>query len=159
MIVDKSLLFSDFPLTASDAVCALMTLEDGRYLLQKRDLIPNIWYPGHWGLFGGAVESGEKRESALIRELEEEIGYVPDGITRFTNFDFDFGFMGQGVLFRTYYEVKIPSSSLQNLVLSEGAEMQALTPAEIFDGRPIVPYDSFALWLHMNRKRLSGHTK
>ncbi len=48
------------PLRASDAVAAIITVEDGRYLMQRRDDIPGIFYPGHWGCFGGAVAAGEK---------------------------------------------------------------------------------------------------
>ena len=42
-------------LTPSDAAVALIVLDDGRYLLQLRDQKPKIFYPGHWGLFGGAT--------------------------------------------------------------------------------------------------------
>ena len=33
-----------------------------------------IFYPGHWGLFGGAMEPGEAADAALRRELQEELG-------------------------------------------------------------------------------------
>ena len=44
------------PLAPKDAVAALIVLDDGRYLMQQRDDIPGIFYPGYWGLFGGAIE-------------------------------------------------------------------------------------------------------
>src|SRR5262252_4231561 len=47
------------PLRGEDAVAAIITVEDGRYLMQLRDDIPRIFYPGHWGCFGGAVSAGE----------------------------------------------------------------------------------------------------
>ena len=53
-------------------VAALLVLDDGRYVMQLRDAIPRIFYPGHWGCFGGAVEAGEEPEQALRRELAEE---------------------------------------------------------------------------------------
>lgn len=52
-----------------------MLLENnGRYLLQLRDDVPNINYPGKWGLFGGGSEGDETPKQAAVRELKEEIG-------------------------------------------------------------------------------------
>jgi hypothetical protein len=42
-------------LRPSDAVAALLVHEDGRYIMQLRDQKEGIFYPGHWGCFGGAV--------------------------------------------------------------------------------------------------------
>ena len=36
-----------------DAVAALLVHEDGSYIMQLRDSKPEIFYPGHWGCFGG----------------------------------------------------------------------------------------------------------
>ena len=49
---------------------------DGRWLLQLRDDIEGILYPGQWALFGGHLDSGETPEVALRRELEEEINWA-----------------------------------------------------------------------------------
>jgi 8-oxo-dGTP pyrophosphatase MutT (NUDIX family) len=51
-------------------VCAANT---GRFLLQLRG--PDGDAAGMWGQFGGGIESGETREAAVQRELEEETGY------------------------------------------------------------------------------------
>ena len=52
---DRSAIFVDARsrLSVGDASAAIIILEDGRYLLQLRDDIELIWYPGHWGCFGG----------------------------------------------------------------------------------------------------------
>jgi 8-oxo-dGTP pyrophosphatase MutT (NUDIX family) len=141
-------------LGASDATAALLVLSDGRYLLQLRDQKPNIWYPGHWGCFGGAVDEGENSLEALRRELREEIGLESEVGALFTSFTFDFGFAGKEVYSRTYYEVTLPVGHLHTLVLSEGAGMKAFAPEDVLALPRVVPYDAFALWLHMIRGRL-----
>jgi len=152
-VVKESLDAPFHRLSASNAVAALVVTEDGRYLLQLRDQKPNIWYPGHWGLFGGAVDAGETPEEALCRELTEEIDYTPTTFTRFTSFTFDFGFMGQGAYYRTFYEVAIPSVRLPELVLGEGREIRAFAAEEVLALTQVVPYDAFALYLHIHRVR------
>ncbi len=56
-----------------DAVAAILVLDDGRYVMQLRDAISRIFYPDHWGCFGGAVNAGEAPLDALYRELNEEL--------------------------------------------------------------------------------------
>ena len=52
--------------------CALLTGVSGELLLQRRDDIPGIVFPGRIGLFGGHVESGETFLEAVRREIREE---------------------------------------------------------------------------------------
>src|SRR5262244_3716729 len=53
--IPANFLTDSHPLRGEDAVAAIITVEDGRYLMQLRDDKPRIFYPGHWGCFGGAV--------------------------------------------------------------------------------------------------------
>jgi 8-oxo-dGTP diphosphatase len=55
-------------------VCAVLRRADGRILLARR--APGQHLAGHWELPGGKVERGESLESALRRELLEELGLV-----------------------------------------------------------------------------------
>jgi 2-amino-4-hydroxy-6-hydroxymethyldihydropteridine diphosphokinase len=59
--------------------CGLL-IENGRgeVLLQLRDDKQSIPYPNCWGTFGGQIEEGELPEAAIMREIEEELGYRPD---------------------------------------------------------------------------------
>jgi 8-oxo-dGTP pyrophosphatase MutT (NUDIX family) len=57
--------------------------QQNKFLLQLRDDIPGIIYPGHWGLFGGHIEPGETPDVAVKRELLEEIGYSPPILSKF----------------------------------------------------------------------------
>lgn len=141
-------------LAGSDAVAAILVHEDGRYFLQHRDPKPEIWFPDHWGCFGGAVEPGEDAIGALKRELMEEISWAPAEATYFTNFDFDLGFAGASVCYRAYYVVSLPITVVPQLVLREGAAMGSFTGEELFALPRIVPYDAFALWLHVARDRI-----
>ncbi|AII49262.1 NUDIX hydrolase [Synechococcus sp. KORDI-52] len=59
------------------AVALAMLQREGRWLLQLRDDIDSIIYPGHWGLFGGHLEPGETASEAVHRELQEEIDWSP----------------------------------------------------------------------------------
>jgi 8-oxo-dGTP diphosphatase len=47
----------------------------GRLLLQLRDDIPEILFPGMIGLFGGHREGAETFLQCAVRELEEELSY------------------------------------------------------------------------------------
>src|ERR1700728_4422471 len=62
------------PLKPANAAVALIVDERGRYLMQLRDAKRTIFFPEHWGCFGGALEPGETDEQCLAREIEEELG-------------------------------------------------------------------------------------
>ena len=142
------------PLRGEDAVAAIITVEDGRYLMQLRDDIPGIFYPGHWGCFGGAVASGEDGLLALRRELAEELEMQELVADEFLRLDFDLRKLCQKHCYRIYYEVRTTESNVAQFVLHEGAEMRLFAPNELFDLH-VTPYDSFALWLHFARTRFS----
>ena len=147
-------LLNEGRLRPADAAAALILVgEENRYLVQLRDQKPGIFFPGHWGLFGGATDPGESPEKSLRRELAEELKLAVSDLRYFTEFVFDFAFCGLGHFKRHFYEVSIPESSLSGLVLGEGTEMRALTARELFDGRRLVPFDAFALWLHAARDK------
>lgn len=145
-------LTDDHPLRGEDAVAAIITVEDGRYLLQLRDDIPRIFYPGHWGCFGGAVGLGEHGLHALERELAEELEMERRPASEFVKLDFDLTKLSQQKCYRTYYEIKMTEAEVSRLVLHEGAEMRLFAPSDLF-GLRLTPYDAFALWLHFARAR------
>jgi 8-oxo-dGTP pyrophosphatase MutT (NUDIX family) len=145
-------------LRPAHAVAALLQLSDGRYLMQLRDSNPNIFYPDHWGCFGGAVDPGEAPAVALVRELREElmVTLTPADVARFTEFTFDFGFAGDGIRLRTYYSVTLPQAGLDGLVLGEGADLGAFEAERLLAMPRVVPYDAFALWMHYARGRIAS---
>lgn len=54
-------------------------LVNGLYVLQLRDDIPGIAYPGSWSLFGGALDPQEEPEAGVRREIMEELDIAPAG--------------------------------------------------------------------------------
>jgi 8-oxo-dGTP pyrophosphatase MutT (NUDIX family) len=141
-------------LQPEDAVAALIQLTDGRYVLQLRDAKPHIFYPDHWGCFGGAIDSGETPEAALVRELGEELGLRlgENSFTRFTCFTHDFTFAGLRAIERLYFHMSL--SDLAGLRLQEGADIAAFPAQHALEKLRMVPYDAFALWMHHNRERI-----
>ncbi|HEY9909427.1 MAG TPA: NUDIX hydrolase [Thermosynechococcaceae cyanobacterium] len=97
-----------------------------KFLMQLRDDVPGILYPGHWALFGGHIEPGEHPDAAVRRELLEEISYSPPVLTKFCCEE------GEIATRHVYYgrlEVELVA-----LVLGEGWDMALVTPEEIRRG-------------------------
>jgi 8-oxo-dGTP pyrophosphatase MutT (NUDIX family) len=147
------------PLTLTNAVAALLVLGDGRYVMQLRDFKPHIFYPGHWGLFGGAIEAGESENDALRRELHEELGLMAGILTRFVRLDFDLSAIGAGKVYRAVYVVPVTDEQFAAFDLREGLACEPLTAREILTERMVVPYDSFAVWMHHARLRLGPRAR
>ncbi|WP_327352763.1 methyltransferase, FxLD system [Streptomyces sp. NBC_01304] len=75
----------DWPVIPGTA--ALLTDDDGRYLLHLRSANKPIWRAGHWALLGGNTERGETCDEGIVRELDEEIGLAIPDLTGFVTLD------------------------------------------------------------------------
>ena len=131
----------------SDAVAAVLLTADDRFVLQLRDDVPQIWYPGCWGCFGGAVDAGESVECALQRELQEELELVFESAEHISTLEFDLRPQGLKKYFRAYYLIRLRCDQWANAVLHEGQAMKAFTFAEL-NQVTLSPYDAFALHLY-----------
>lgn len=107
-------------------VAIAILYHQGQFLLQLRDNIPGIVYPGYWGFFGGHIEPGETPTIALERELLEEISYVPPRLSEFNSYS------SSGIVRHVYHGPL--TVSIQNLVLREGWDLGLWTPEEIQQG-------------------------
>lgn len=141
------------PLRCNDAVAAVIVLEDGRYLLQHRDDIPGIWYPDHWGCFGGGVDRGEEERAAMRRELREELGLEIELSGSILRMDYEI--VGQGTFYRNYFEVHLSAEQAAGIELGEGQRYGAFTGAQVLEELRMTPYDAFALYLHMRQPHIS----
>jgi 8-oxo-dGTP pyrophosphatase MutT (NUDIX family) len=138
-------------LTPADASVALIIV-DGCYLMQYRDQAAGIFYPGHWGVFGGAREAGESAIDALRRELYEELHLEIDAARYFTELAIDFSPNGHGWVRRSYFEVALQRAQLDGLVLGEGTAMRLFEARALLLGERVVPYDAFAIWMHATQR-------
>ncbi|OKH27384.1 NUDIX hydrolase [Chroogloeocystis siderophila] len=108
------------------SVAIAILYRQNQFLMQLRDDIPGILYPGHWGLFGGHIESGEFPDVAVVRELQEEISYTPPIISKF-------GCYSDTRVVRHVYHAPL-TVELDQLVLYEGWDLGLLTPEHILQG-------------------------
>lgn len=112
------------PETHPDLAVAIAILYDRQhYLMQLRDDVPGIAYPGHWGFFGGHLDPGETAEDAIERELWEEIGY------RATNLHFFGLYPDPGVVRHVFYgPLRV---SMATLDLKEGWDLAFFSRSDI----------------------------
>ncbi|MBW4604524.1 MAG: NUDIX hydrolase [Calothrix sp. FI2-JRJ7] len=100
---------------------------DNKFLMQLRDNIPTIRFPGYWALFGGHIEPGETPEVAVQREILEEIGYkLP------STFSF-FGCYRDENVVRHVFSATL-DVEFEQLALNEGWDMAMLLPSDICKG-------------------------
>ena len=142
-------------LQIGNAAAAIILLTDGRYLLQLRDNIESIWYPNHWGCFGGGVEPGEDPARALRRELREELSFDFTDARFFTVLEFDLAGLGLGRYYRKYYLVRMTLAEMEGLRLTEGVRLAAFDGDTMLGTLDLSPYDAFALFLHARGFRIA----
>jgi 8-oxo-dGTP diphosphatase len=112
-------------------VAGVILHRDGRVLLQHRDDIPTIIWPGAWAIFGGHVEAGESPEQAARREMQEELGLHLEG-------PLELVFHGEDDVRERYiYAAPLPVDPA-TLVLAEGQGMALLSREEL-DAYPVIP--------------------
>jgi 8-oxo-dGTP pyrophosphatase MutT (NUDIX family) len=108
-------------------VAIAILYQDNKFLMQLRDNIPNILYPGHWALFGGHIEPGETPDEAVQREILEEIGYTLPSFV-------EFGCYPDDRVMRHVFHAPL-LLQFDQLVLNEGWDMALLTPQDIRKGK------------------------
>lgn len=108
------------------AVAIAILHQDQKFLMQLRDDIPGIFYPGHWAFFGGHIEAGETPEAAVRREVLEEISYEMRNPQFFTTSE------TEQVIRYVYHEPL--QASLDELKLAEGWDFDLVSIEELRSG-------------------------
>jgi 8-oxo-dGTP diphosphatase len=140
-------------------VAIAILYQQDKFLMQLRDNIPTILYPGYWAFFGGHLEAGETPEEAVQREILEEIGYtLPPTFSFFRTYPDEIAIRH---VFYAPLEVE-----LSQLVLTEGWDMGLLAVEDIHKGecysaaakevRPLGPRHQRILLDFMNEEIVSG---
>ena len=108
---------------------AIIQKNGTHFLLQLRDLDPSISNPGQWGLFAGERQKGEQPENAMIRELWEELEFMPQVIVPFKTFCFS------DELLKVWVGSCCLDVPLSSLNLLEGQEYGLFSLKEIMSGK------------------------
>lgn len=112
-------------------VAIAILYQSNHFLLQLRDDIPTIPYPGHWAFFGGHIELGESPDDGITRELQEEINHVPSGLTLYRSY-FDTSCPQYPVIRHVYHAPLVVP--LTELSLNEGWDIALVSHDAIRQG-------------------------
>jgi 8-oxo-dGTP diphosphatase len=113
--------------SAKPEVAIAILYQGDRFLMQLRDDLPTIAWPGHWAFFGGHLEPGETPAAAVHRELLEEIGYAAPSLDLFQRSE------SEEVVRHVFHgPLVVP---VADLVLTEGLDLGLWTVEEVKRGR------------------------
>ncbi|MDB2324254.1 NUDIX domain-containing protein [Alphaproteobacteria bacterium] len=142
-------------LMPQDAVAGIIVNQYNQTLLQLRDDKLGIFFPNHWGLFGGAMEKGESPKEALVRELKEEltIDFCFASIKKFVNVELGFA-VNKALIKRYFYIVPTCADECQTLKVNEGLEARFFSWEDALKIPNFTPYDRFAVWAYCNQSRI-----
>ncbi len=144
-----------------NASCAIIKDKNNNFILQKRDNKKNIFFPNHWGLFGGAKNRNEKYINTIRREIYEEINIKITDFKYFMNLKFDMKLLVNKEINRHCYIAEVKNLKRMNISLNEGRSYKIFTQKELIEllsnKNLIVPYDNLVLWFYLNKKRLVSY--
>ncbi len=107
-------------------VAMAILYQEGKFLMQLRDDVPGILYPGHWGLFGGHLEGEETPEAGLVREVQEEINYLVSQPQKFRCY-----VDSRAVRYIFYASLTVEIQALEQM---EGWDLDLVPPQAIMSG-------------------------
>lgn len=135
---------------------ALLVTPDGRYLMQLRDDKPTILLPDHWALFGGAIDPGETAETALRRELMEELEFKAETVEPFSEMIVELPLAPPRRDRMSFFVVPISERQIAAMVQHEGADKRLFAPLALAAEANVAPWDLAAVLMHARRASLFG---
>jgi 8-oxo-dGTP diphosphatase len=118
-----------------EVAAALIIDQRGRFLLQQRDNVPGILFPGKIGLFGGHREGDETFLECVVREIHEEISFFipPERFEHLASYRGTDPYIAGGTLWRELYVTRdVPVEPLRvtegSLLIVEIQDVPALAP-------------------------------
>jgi len=138
--------------TRREIACAILIDGYGNFLLQQRDDIVGILYPGKIGLFGGHREGDETFLQCVVREIHEEISVFvpPERFEYFTTYEGRDPEV-EGGAFRGEFFVAY-GVQVQGLMVTEGALLTVNPDQLIAIELQLTPTARFALSAFLNRR-------
>ena len=116
-----------------DVAVAIIVNKNYEALLQKKDM-GYPWFPGKWCLFGGGIEDGEDPETALRRELVEELKFnIGDEIMKFKVQNYQDETDKKIKKGRQYVYLVDFKGEISDIVLNEGAGFAFISKKELGD--------------------------
>lgn len=127
---------------------AIIIYYKNRVFINLRSKNKKIFYPSHWGCFGGAKNRKESYLMAALREFYEEtqIKTSKNNLKFFFNLDFTIPSSYKKIR-RNFYLFKIKNIKLfnKNFYLSEGVKAKFFTKTDFLKIKKFVPYDKLAI--------------
>src|SRR5262245_3750230 len=118
-----------------EVAAALIIDNRGRFLLQQRDNVPGILFPGKIGLFGGHREGNESFLECVVREVHEEISFFipPERFEHLASYRGTDPYISGATLWRELYlTTDVPVERLRitegSLLIAELEDVPALAP-------------------------------
>jgi 8-oxo-dGTP pyrophosphatase MutT (NUDIX family) len=134
-----------------NSVAAILIGKKNRFLLQKRDDVNDIYFPGYWGLFGGKIENFETSEDAIRREIFEELGVFFEDFKYFLEIKFRCPKFDNKIHKRIFFKCHTTLSEV-DFTLGEGEDLRYFSIDELPPVKNLVPFDLSALlfYNHIN---------
>ena len=139
-------------LMAFSSVGAIICDSKGKLLLQKRDVKKSIYFPGLWGVFGGACEKNESPSETIVREIYEELQISIAPPKLFITMEISSADLGSEQRKRHFYEIKLCDEKKHNIALQEGAGYAFFNPKELPKVTEVVPFDLAAVTMFVHSR-------
>jgi 8-oxo-dGTP pyrophosphatase MutT (NUDIX family) len=130
-----------------------------RFLLQKRDRNPSIYFPGMWGLFGGACDDGEAPEQALVREVEEELVVSVASAQFIQRLNIQTDLLGAELRERWFFSTVFSPDMVSRMTLREGESYRFFALADLPPPSEIVPFDLAAMLMYAHATMLGSQIR